>query len=370
MANSMRTSETDSASSEATNGDLLVASPTNGRSDDTLTYTPLKSNDFEAQTLIDLFRTMLLSRRLDEKMVTLLKQGFGHFHIGAAGHEAAQAAIGHYLRSGDDWFCMYYQDQCQALMQGMTSRDILLAHMAKADDPSSGGRQMPEHFTSIEKNILPSSSSVGSQFLPALGTAMTLQREESDRITYVSCGDGATSQGDFHEALNWAALVQAPMLFVVQDNGYAISVPKDQQTAGGSAYKFGAGYEGLTRIHVDGTDFFQVAGAAKKAIEHIRTRKGPVLLVTDVVRLMPHSSSDNHTKYRPSEELSADLQRDPITRFEMALIEAGVLTEASAEAMKQEVHQQVDADAEWCKQQPDPAPETAQPYFLRGRSRA
>ena len=166
---------------------------------------------FEAETLIGVYRKMLTSRRLDEKMLNLLKQGKGFFHIGCAGHEATQAAIGLLSRPGKDWFSLYYRDMMMYLMLGGDSNEVLLHHMAKASDPNSGGRQMAEHFGNRSRNILPISSSVGAQFLPAVGAGLALQR---DGITYAfvfcSCGDGATSQGDFHEALNWAAREAAP----------------------------------------------------------------------------------------------------------------------------------------------------------------
>ncbi len=315
--------------------------------------------DFERDDLLRVFRTMLLSRRLDEKMMTLLKQGKGHFHIGCAGHEAAQAAVGLYSKPGHDWFSMYYRDLCTTLMLGQTSKQVMLAHLAKAEDPNSGGRQMPEHYGMRDLNIMTTSSSVGAQFLPALGMAMTVQRRGEDAFVYASSGEGATSQGDFHEAMNWAARLKAPVLFFVQDNKYAISVPVTEQTAGGSAYKLAAGYEGVARARVDGTDFFRTASVVKAAVERMRRGDGPVCIVADVVRLLPHSSSDNHTKYRTPEELEADRQIDPIARMEMALIEAGILTEADAEKMKAEVHKEVDKAAAWAATRPDPDPETA-----------
>ncbi len=315
--------------------------------------------DFDEDALRRIHRTMLTSRRLDEKMMTLLKQGQGFFHIGCSGHEAAQAALGHYSRPGHDWFCFYYRDLCMALMLGMTPRQALLAHLARADDPNSGGRQMPEHFGLRDLHVMTTSSSVGSQFLPALGFAMHAQREDSDAYVYTSAGEGATSQGDFHEALNWAARIGAPQLFVVQDNKYAISVPVEEQTAGGTPYKLAAGYEGLKRMRVDGTDFFRMAGAAKAALDHIRAGGGPVCLVTDVVRLLPHSSSDNHAKYRTPEELERDRQIDPIARFEVALVEAGLLDDEQIEAAREEVRTEIDEAARWARSQPDPDPATA-----------
>lgn len=324
----------------------------------------LTASDFDGKQLREAYRTMLLARRLDEKMLTLLKQGKGFFHAGCAGHEAAQAAIGMYVQPGHDWFCMYYRDLCISLAVGMTARDTLLAHLAKADDPSSGGRQMSQHYGVRELNILAASSSVGSQFLPALGFAMAVQRRGEDAFVYVSAGEGATSQGAFHEALNWASRIKAPMLFFIQDNKFAISVPVEDQIAGGTPYKLAAGYEGLKRIRVDGTDFFKMAAASKHAIEHIRTGQGPVCLVTDVVRLFPHSSSDNHAKYRSSEELSEAQEIDPLLLMEMTLIEEGVLDAHSVEEMEQEIRKELEEAAAWALEQSDPTPESATRYVL------
>ncbi len=339
-------------SSEAYEGDLEVS--------------PLTPDDFDADTLRSRLRTMMLSRRLDEKMMNLLKQGRGHFHIGAAGHEAAQMAVGMHSRPGPgpghDWFCFYYRDLTMALTLGMRPEDALLAHLAKADDPNSGGRQMPEHFGLRDLNIMTTSSSVGAQFLPALGFAMGVQYRGENNYVYASCGDGATSQGDFHEALNWASRRQAPVLFFVQDNKYAISVPVEDQTAGGSAYKLARGYDGLTRMRVDGTDFFAASAASRAALDHIRSGNGPVCLVADVVRLYPHSSSDDHSKYRTPNELEADKGIDPIKRFESTLLDAGVLNDGDAEEMRDAVRQQIDDATAWARQQADPDASSATTY--------
>ncbi|CAN5580442.1 dehydrogenase E1 component subunit alpha/beta [soil metagenome] len=324
-----------------------------------LDVTPVGPEDFEPEQLRQALRTMMLSRRLDEKMLTLLKQGKGFFHIGCAGHEAAQVGLGMHLKGGHDWFCMYYRDLSMTLTLGMTSRETMLAHMAKADDVSSGGRQMSEHFGNRELNILSTSSSVGAQFLPGVGFALASQRRGDDSVTYISCGEGATSQGAFHEGLNWSARAKAPALFHVQDNKFAISVPVSEQTAGGSIYDVTAGYQGLSRAKYDGTDFFTTYAVSKAAVEHIRAGNGPVVLVADVVRLLPHSSSDDHLKYRSKDDVEFDRTRDPIARFSQQLVEAGVLSDDDVEALRKEVSQEVDAAAEWAAQQADPDPETA-----------
>jgi 2-oxoisovalerate dehydrogenase E1 component len=345
------------------------ARPANGMDDDLVApiediqgdfdVEPARPEDFDREVLVDIYRKMVLSRKLDEKMLVLLKQGKGFFHIGCAGHEAAQAAVGLLSRPGHDWFCMYYRDLMMCLMLGMTAEEVMLAHVAKADDPNSGGRQMSEHFGSREKHIMTTSSSVGAQFLPAVGFGMAIQRHGEDAYAYSSCGEGATSQGDFHEALNWASRIKAPVLFFVQDNKYAISVPVTEQTAGGSPYFLTRAYEGLTRARVDGTDFFKTYAVVQAAMEHMRAGKGPVCVVADVVRLLPHSSSDNHAKYRTPEELELDRQVDPIARFEVQLVEAGVLSEEAIADLRKEVQREVDAAAKWADEQADPEPETA-----------
>jgi len=332
-----------------------------------LNVTQIGPEDFESERLLEIYRTMLTSRRLDEKMLTLLKQGKGFFHIGCAGHEAVQAAVGMLSRPGHDWFSFYYRDLTMYLGLGGTAKEVLLCHMAKADDPNSGGRQMSEHYCSRERNILPISSSVGSQFLPAVGVGLSLQQTDSDAYVYCSCGDGATSQGDFHEALNWATRAKAPVLFLVQDNKYAISVPVESQTAGGSAFMLANGYEGLKRAHFDGTDFFESYSVAHAALEHLRKGEGPVCLVADVVRLLPHSSSDDQKKYRPADELEADLKRDPLLRLERQLMDAGLLDGARIAAIRADVAQTVDAAAIEADTHPDPdSNEATRNVFFEG----
>ena len=316
-------------------------------------------SDFDNETLLHVLRTMYTARLLDGKMLTLLKQGKGFFHIGCSGHEATQTAIGLLSKPGHDWFCPYYRDLALALTLGQTIEETFLDHLAKADSVNSGGRQMPAHYGARDKNIFSVCSSVGSQYLPALGLAMASMKRDADAFTLCSAGDGATSQGAFHEALNWAARNQAPVLFLIQDNKYAISVPVTEQTAGGTPFKLAGGYEGLARYRVDGTDFFKIYSVAKAAIAHLRAGKGPVCLVADVVRLLPHSSSDNHLKYRTEEELIEDQTTDPITRLEHALIESDILTTTQAEALQEEIKTEIDEVARSAEQRIDPDPENA-----------
>ncbi|MEM7788146.1 MAG: dehydrogenase E1 component subunit alpha/beta [Bacteroidota bacterium] len=308
-------------------------------------------------------------------MLMLLKQGKGFFHIGSSGHEASQIAIGSALEGGRDWFSFYYRDLGTALAIGIEPVDVLRAHFAKATDPNSGGRQMSEHFSSRELNLLVASSSVGAQFMPAIGVGLAIQRDGVDpeagsAAVYASGGEGSTSQGAFHESLNWAAKEALPVLFHIQDNKYAISVPVQEQTAGGSIWHLLGGYEGLARVRYDGTDFFASASVAKAAVEHLRTGKGPVALHADVVRLLPHSSSDDHKKYREDEALEADRARDPIPQFVARLVEAGVVTEAEVDQMRDDVKAEIDALARQVDAEPDPDPATATTHvYYEGEDR-
>jgi 2-oxoisovalerate dehydrogenase E1 component len=338
--------------------------PTNGHAvlvgyEGELDVTPVGPHDLDRKTLATALRTMMLSRRLDEKMLTLLKQGKGFFHIGCAGHEAAQVALGQHLRGGHDWFCMYYRDLAMTLTLGMTARDTMLAHLAKADDPSSGGRQMSEHFGHRELNILSTSSSVGAQYMPGVGFALATQRRGDDAVTYISGGEGSTSQGAFHESLNWAARAKAPALFHIQDNKFAISVPITEQTAGASVYSIASGYDGLARARYDGTDFFTAYAVGAAAVERLRSGGGPVILVADVVRLLPHSSSDDHSKYRAADDLERDRSRDPIVRLHRQLVDAGVMSDDEVEALRKEVFEEVEEASRWAIDQADPDPASA-----------
>ena len=315
---------------------------------------PADPAEMDADLLRRALRTMMTSRRLDQKMLNLLKQGKGYFHIGSSGHEAAQTAVGLHMRGGEDYFAMYYRDLATSLTVGVTPYEVLLAHFGRKDDPFGGGRQMPEHFGHKALNIMSTSSSVGAQFLPAVGFALAIQREGADKLAYTSGGDGSTSQGAFHEALNWAARAQAPVLFHVQDNGYAISVPVWEQTANSSIWSVLGGYPGLKRLRYDGTDFFAAYAAAEAATEHIRAGRGPVALHADVVRLLPHSSSDDHKKYRPDAHIEAEKARCPIDQMSRRLVEAGVMTQDEVEAMREEVKAEIEAAVREAEAAPAP----------------
>ena len=316
----------------------------------------MKFKGYTKKQLIEVYKLMQLSRYLDEKQLILLKQGKGFFHIGASGHEACTIVAAHCLKPGYDYAYPYYRDQAFCLGFGMTSKEILLSFLAKEDDPNSSGRQMPQHYGHKELNIVSQSSPTGTQYLQAVGAAFAIQRDNSNSVVYVSSGDGTTSQGDFHEALNWASREKAPVIFHVENNGYAISVPLSEQTSGESIYSITSGYENLDRYTIDGTNYFESVLAFNKAIDRARKGKGPTVIESKVVRLLPHSSSDDHRKYRTEEEIEKDKLKDPIIVFENTCIKEKIIKKEEFNKIYEEIKNQVDQDAEWAELQENPNP--------------
>lgn len=315
-----------------------------------------KESGLSKAELLRVYRTMLMARRIDEKHLILLKQGKSFFHIGGSGHEAAQTAAAAAMKPGFDYAFPYYRDLAFSLQYGMTPEEYFLAALHRDEDPSTGARQMPGHYGKKELRIITQSSPTGTQYLQAVGMAMAARREKSGEVVYVSSGEGSTSEGEFFEAVNWAAREAAPVIFFIQDNRFAISVPVTQQTAGGSVYEVTKGFAGLERVNVDGTDFPATYGAMTKAVERARSGQGPTLIVANVVRLLPHSSSDDDRKYRTKEDLERDRTRDPIPAMTHFLIEQRYLTDSEATAMAEEVKKAVDAAADWAESRPLPDP--------------
>src|SRR6267378_6935097 len=272
-----------------------------------------KYHGLDRETLIRIYRTMFLSRRLDDKEIQLKRQNKIYFQISSAGHEAVTAAVACLLRPGVDWLYPYYRDRAFCLMVGVTPLEMLLQAVGAKDDPSSGGRQMPSHWGHPKYNIVSKSSCTGTQFVQAIGAAEATQyfeahpkalaqakkaplgelaRHESDEIVYVSSGDGATSEGEFWESLNAACAKKLPLLYLVEDNGYAISVPVEVQTAGGNISKLVQGFPGLHVAECDGTDPIESYSVCKGAVEYVRERKGPAFIHAHVTRPYSHSLSD------------------------------------------------------------------------------
>ncbi len=317
------------------------------------------------QQLKDIYRLMFLSRRIDDREILLKRQQKIFFQISGAGHEALLVAAGMNLRAGYDWFYPYYRDRALCLTLGMTPLEQLLEAVGAADDPNSGGRQMPSHWGHKKLNIVTQSSPTGTQFLQAVGCAEagryfsrhpeTAQKasgdyrqfkdvvHHEDEVTYVSTGEGTTSQGEFWESLNTASNRKLPVLYLVEDNEYAISVPVEVQTAGGSISKLVANYPNFHFEECDGTDPIESYAAIKRAVDHIRSGKGPALVHGHVIRPYSHSLSDDEKLYRPESERQKDAQRDPITKFQMFLIREGILDEAGIEALERSVEEEVTA---------------------------
>ncbi len=312
----------------------------------------------DKEFLLRALRLMLTARRSDEKHLILVKQGKSFFHIGGSGHEAVQTAIAMSLKQKHDWGWTYYRDSAFTYSMGFTPREYFLLAFGKPEDPATGGRQMPGHYGHPDLNLPSQSSSTGTQFLNAVGTALANKKMGSDAITYVASGEGTTSQGEFYEAVNWASREQLPVLFCIQDNGYAISVPRESQSMGGGVGHTFCCYANLRMQTFDGTDFFESIAAARSSVEHIRTGKGPVLLHAMVERLLPHSSSDDQRKYRDLEQLEkAKQERDCIVKLSNYLVEHSIATRDEITTLEQSVAREIDEAADWAWGRPDPIAE-------------
>ena len=293
------------------------------------TRTPLATFEgLDRETLIEVLRVMLLSRKLDDKEIQLKNQSKIFFQISGAGHEAVQVAAGRTLKPGYDWFYPYYRDRALCLQLGVSPYDMLLAGVGSKDDPSSGGRQMPSHWGSTALNIVSQSSPTTTQVVQAVGAAEAGviysrltdipnrdSRFHADEIVYVSLGEGATSDGEFWEALNATCLKRLPVLFLVEDNGYAISVPVEFETAGGDISRLVRAFPGLHVDSIDGTDFFASLRALGEAAAYVRARQGPAFVHARVIRPYGHSLSDDEKLYKTPAERDAEAKRDPIRRF-------------------------------------------------------
>ena len=319
------------------------------------------------EQLLGAYRTMFLSRRVDDKEIQLKRQNKIFFQISGAGHEAVLTAAGMVLRPGYDWFYMYYRDRALCLQLGMTAAEMLYSAVGAAVDPNSGGRQMPSHWGKKELNIVSTSSPTGTQFLQAAGSAEASVRAKllgitegfgEDEVVFVSTGDGTTSEGEFWESLNTASNLKLPVVYLVEDNGYAISVPVEVNTAGGSISKLVANFPDLFIQEVDGCDLLASLEVMQKAVDYARQRKGPALVHAKVIRPYSHSLSDDEVMYRPDEERQADAARDPITLFPKWLVKQGHATEEEIARIQEEVDAEVLAATDDALAQPQPGADT------------
>jgi 2-oxoisovalerate dehydrogenase E1 component len=325
--------------------------------------------------LLDLYRIMLLSRRMDDKEIQLKRQNKIFFQISGAGHEAVLAAASKIFRPAYDWFYTYYRDRALCLGLGMTATEQLLSAVGAADDPNSGGRQMPSHWGHKDLNIVSVSSPTGTQFLQAVGCAEAwlrysriegiADRDEAvrgDEVVLCTTGDGTTSEGEFWEALNTATNLKLPVVFLVEDNGYAISVPVEVNTPGGSISRLLTGFPGLFIQEVDGCDVMASYDVLNKAVDYARARKGPALVHAHVIRPYSHSLSDDEIQYRPASERKADSERDPLTRFPRFLLEQGVASQAELDLIATQVAEEVQVAADVALASPQPATDTIYRY--------
>jgi 2-oxoisovalerate dehydrogenase E1 component len=321
-----------------------------------------KYQGLDRETLIRIYRTMFLSRRLDDREIQLKRQNRIYFQISSAGHEAVTAAMGLLLHPGVDWCYPYYRDRALCLMLGVTPLETLLQAVGAKDDPASGGRQMPSHWGHPKWNIVSKSSCTGTQFVQAVGAAETTLyyenhpkaltqakkaplgryvRHDVNEIVYVSGGDGATSEGEFWESLNAACAKKLPLLYLIEDNGYAISVPVEVQTAGGNISKLVRDFPGLHVAEFDGTDPLESYAAAKEAVDYVRQRRGPALLHAHVIRPYSHSLSDDEKLYKTAEEREEEAHRDPLSKFSLFLVREALLDQKEIEALEADVDREV-----------------------------
>ncbi|HEY8175348.1 MAG TPA: thiamine pyrophosphate-dependent enzyme, partial [Gemmatimonadaceae bacterium] len=326
-----------------------------------------RKSELSKRELLDVYRTMLLSRRLDDKEIQLKRQNKIFFQISGAGHEAVLAAAGMVLKPAYDWFYLYYRDRALCLALGETPAEMLYSAVGAAKDPNSGGRQMPSHWGHRKLNIVSVSSPTGTQFLQAVGSAEAVLRAkelrltegfENDEVVLVTTGEGQTSEGEFWESLNTASNLKLPVVYLVEDNGYAISVPVEVNTAGGSISKLVSGFPDLFVQEVDGCDFLASLAVMRKAVDHARKRKGPALVHAKVIRPYSHSLSDDEILYRPPEERDADAARDPVAMFPRWLVDEGLATKAEVERLQKEVDEEVQAATDDALTQEQPGPET------------
>jgi 2-oxoisovalerate dehydrogenase E1 component alpha subunit len=311
-----------------------------------------------SQTVREMYYIMLLARKLDERMWLLNRAGKINFTVSGQGHEAAQVGAAFALDPNRDYLFPYYRDMAMVLTFGMTAREIMLSAFAKAEDPNSGGRQMPGHFSSRKRRIVTGSSPVTTQVPQAAGLTLAAKMDGKNLVALVSFGEGSSNQGDFHEGLNFAGVHKLPVIFFCENNQYAISVPLSKQLACHSVAERAVGY-GMPGVKVDGNDPLAVYQAVNEAVERARKNQGPTLIEAVTYRLLPHSSDDDDQVYRDRNEVEEAKRRDPLLTFKRYLLSSNTLTEADFEEMEERVKREVDEATEYAENAPFAEPEDA-----------
>jgi 2-oxoisovalerate dehydrogenase E1 component alpha subunit len=329
-----------------------------GRSGDAATSPLAASVGLGDADLLAMYRTMALARAVDERMWILNRAGRAPFVISGQGHEGAQVGLAWPLRRAHDWIAPFYRSIATCLTFGMTARDLMLAQFAKGSDPSSGGRQMPGHYGHVSQHLVSVSSPVATQILHAVGIALAARIRHLDQVAVAIMGEGSSNQGDVHEALNFAAIHHLPFVFIVENNGYAISVPAEKELSVRDVADRASGY-GMPGVVVDGTDVLACYRAGRDAVERARRGDGPTFIEAKVTRLTPHSSDDQQTKYRSESDLEEGKAHDPLPIFRAQLHDAGVLTDAIEAGMAAEIRAIVDDATDFAEAEPDPDPATA-----------
>ena len=330
-----------------------------------------------AHDLLSAYRLMLLSRKVDDKEIQLKNQSQAFFQISGAGHEAVLVAAGRHLRAGYDWFLTYYRDRALALTLGVTPLDMLLGSVGAAGDPASGGRQMPSHWSNPRLNIPSASSAVATQCLHGIGVAEAGRlyerladipdrdaKFERDEVTLITIGEGSTSEGEFWESINTACTRNLPVLYLVEDNGYAISTPVEVQTPGGDLSRVVASFPGLQIYRVDGTDYLASDDTMRDAVAHVRARKGPALVHAKVIRPYSHSLSDDEKLYKTKEEREGEARRDPIVRLRDLILAEELASAEELAQLQSDVEREVNAAAQEALAAPKPEADTATRYVF------
>lgn len=316
------------------------------------------------ELLKEMYSTMLLARRLDERAWILHRQGKIAFHISGIGHEAAQVGAAFALERGKDWVVPYYRDLALMIAFGYTPRDFMLGLMGKKGEPTSGARQMPSHWSIRKANVVSHSSPVGTQTPHASGIGLAIKLRGEDKVVLTSIGEGSTSQGEWYEGVNWAAIHKLPVIFLVENNVYAISVHQDQQMAVNQVADKAKGL-GLPGENVDGLDAVKVYEVVSKAVERARAGQGPTLIELKVSRMTPHSSDDDDRSYRPREEVESMKARDPLPAFAESLIKQKVLTQKDLDKLEAEIKEQVEDAVQYAEAAPYPeVSEASYPVYV------